>query len=131
MNFLPIFNSTNPQVETVGTNRYRDCSYKTQSCLLPAKRRRLYRSQRDTTNPPKETNMAENGVTHVSNGTDEQLSMKNTKKENVPKSHQLPQWILVWFLVTAVVCTWDASFIMCRPYSLPGGSLAWIWYFCK
>ncbi|KAJ8298438.1 hypothetical protein KUTeg_024969 [Tegillarca granosa] len=43
--------------------------------------------------------------------------------------NKLPGWILTWFYVTAVICTWDASFIMCRPHSLPGGSLAYIWYF--
>lgn len=45
--------------------------------------------------------------------------------------NKLPGWILTWFYVTAVICTWDASFIMCRPHSLPGGSLAYIWYFYK
>ncbi|KAI8798654.1 hypothetical protein BgiMline_022881 [Biomphalaria glabrata] len=40
-------------------------------------------------------------------------------------------WILAWFYLTAIVCTWDASFIMLRPYSLPGGSLAFLWYLYK
>ncbi|XP_059145320.1 uncharacterized protein LOC131932435 [Physella acuta] len=44
---------------------------------------------------------------------------------------QLPSWILVWFYATAVICTWDATFIMLRPYTLPGGSLAGFWYLYK
>ncbi|XP_061184566.1 uncharacterized protein LOC133192591 [Saccostrea echinata] len=44
---------------------------------------------------------------------------------------QLPGWILGWMYVNAIICTWDASFIMCRPHSLPGGSYSWIWYLYK
>ncbi|CAL1528043.1 unnamed protein product [Lymnaea stagnalis] len=44
---------------------------------------------------------------------------------------QLQTWILIWFYVTAIVCTWDATFIMLRPYTLPGGSLAVFWYLYK
>ncbi|XP_012943152.1 uncharacterized protein LOC101848843 [Aplysia californica] len=47
------------------------------------------------------------------------------------KNLQLSSWVLVWFYVTAAVCTWDATFIMLRPYTLPGGSLAWFWYVYK
>lgn len=44
---------------------------------------------------------------------------------------QLSNWVLVWFYLTAAICTWDATFIMLRPYTLPGGSLAWFWYLYK
>lgn len=44
---------------------------------------------------------------------------------------QLQGWILIWFYVTAIVCTWDATFIMLRPHTLPGGSLAVFWYLYK
>ncbi|XP_060082922.1 uncharacterized protein LOC132562208 [Ylistrum balloti] len=44
---------------------------------------------------------------------------------------QMPGWVLYWFYSTAVICTWDASFIVFRPHSLPGGSLASIWYLYK
>lgn len=39
----------------------------------------------------------------------------------------LPRWILVWFLVTIPIMLWDGLFILCRPASLPGGALDWIW----
>lgn len=61
----------------------------------------------------------------------EKTSLKSTKEKRVSKTHHLPVWIVVWFYITAVICTWDASFIMCRPYSMPGQSMAWIWYFYK
>ena len=47
------------------------------------------------------------------------------------KKYQLPKWILNWFYVTVVVCIWDASFILCRPHSLPGGAWNKFWYLCK
>lgn len=40
----------------------------------------------------------------------------------------LPGWIIGWFLFTAIICTWDASFIMLRPLSFPGQSLSSVWY---
>lgn len=43
----------------------------------------------------------------------------------------LPGWIIGWFLFTAIICTWDASFIMLRPLSFPGQSLSSVWYPCK
>ncbi|GFN83941.1 emopamil-binding protein [Plakobranchus ocellatus] len=47
------------------------------------------------------------------------------------RHQQLPRWILIWFLLTAVICTWDASFIVFRPHSLPGRSMAWLWFAYK
>ncbi|XP_070197665.1 uncharacterized protein [Littorina saxatilis] len=41
--------------------------------------------------------------------------------------YKLPGWMLAWFYATAVVCTWDASFIILRPWTLPGGSLFPYW----
>jgi len=41
--------------------------------------------------------------------------------------YQLPRWVLWWFYTTAIVCTWDASFIFLRPHTLPGGSLFKFW----
>ncbi|RUS84035.1 hypothetical protein EGW08_008213, partial [Elysia chlorotica] len=59
------------------------------------------------------------------------LSKSRAKQEETSSSRQLPQWIVIWFYASAAICTWDASFIMCRPYSMPGKSLAWIWAPCK
>lgn len=42
-------------------------------------------------------------------------------------SYRLPRWVLGWFYTTAVVCTWDASFIFLRPHTLPGGKLFPFW----
>lgn len=39
----------------------------------------------------------------------------------------LPRWIKVWFAFTIPVVVWDAAFVLSRPDSLPGGSIAWIW----
>ncbi|XP_063415244.1 uncharacterized protein LOC134697123 [Mytilus trossulus] len=47
------------------------------------------------------------------------------------KKYVLPTWILNWFYLTAIVCTWDASFILCRPHSLPGGAWDALWYLYK
>ncbi|XP_076446919.1 uncharacterized protein LOC143284149 [Babylonia areolata] len=41
--------------------------------------------------------------------------------------HRLPGWVLGWFYATAAICTWDASFIILRPLSLPGGALHSLW----
>jgi len=40
----------------------------------------------------------------------------------------LPKWVIQWLWVSTIVCTWDASFIMTRPHSFPGGSLVWLFY---
>lgn len=45
--------------------------------------------------------------------------------------HELPGWIVWWFYLTAVICTIDASFIVFRPHTLPGGSLFHFFYPCK
>ena len=45
--------------------------------------------------------------------------------------YQLPGWSLGWFYATALICTWDASFILLRPHSLPGGALFSFWKPCK
>ncbi|KAJ4455450.1 putative emopamil-binding protein [Paratrimastix pyriformis] len=42
----------------------------------------------------------------------------------VPK---LPTFAKIWFLLTVIICTWDASFVLLRPYSLPGGKWHQIW----
>ena len=45
--------------------------------------------------------------------------------------YQLPGWSLGWFYATALICTWDASFILLRPHTLPGGVLFSFWRPCK
>lgn len=44
---------------------------------------------------------------------------------------QLPNWALIWFYATAAICTWDATFIMLRPHTLPGGYISSPWYVYK
>ncbi|KAF9010418.1 hypothetical protein BDZ89DRAFT_964397 [Hymenopellis radicata] len=38
-----------------------------------------------------------------------------------------PTWISLWFLLTAPVIFWDASYCFMRPRSFEGGDLHWIW----
>lgn len=37
------------------------------------------------------------------------------------------RWITAWFLITAPVILWDASYCFMRPRSMKGGDLHWIW----
>ncbi|XP_077870497.1 uncharacterized protein LOC144364063 [Saccoglossus kowalevskii] len=39
----------------------------------------------------------------------------------------LPGWMKFWFLSSAVIQAWDASFIFLRPHSLPGGKFHTLW----
>ncbi|KAF8547784.1 hypothetical protein OG21DRAFT_1424211 [Imleria badia] len=36
-------------------------------------------------------------------------------------------WITLWFLLTAPVVLWDATYCFTRPRSMVGGDLHWIW----
>ncbi|KII84018.1 hypothetical protein PLICRDRAFT_58149 [Plicaturopsis crispa FD-325 SS-3] len=36
-------------------------------------------------------------------------------------------WVSLWFLLTAPVIFWDASYCFLRPRSMAGGDLHWIW----
>ncbi|KAL3879195.1 hypothetical protein ACJMK2_031504 [Sinanodonta woodiana] len=49
--------------------------------------------------------------------------VKEWKEEN-----KLEAWILKWFYATAVICTYDATFCVFRPYTLPGEPLHAPWY---
>ncbi|CAG5117263.1 unnamed protein product [Candidula unifasciata] len=62
---------------------------------------------------------------------DPKLKGKDKLNGSTSGKTQLAAWILIWFYITAIICTWDATFIMMRPYSLPGGSLASLWYLYK
>jgi hypothetical protein len=42
-------------------------------------------------------------------------------------SPPLPRWIVIWFVVGMSVVAWDVSFVLLRPSSMPGGSLAAFW----
>ncbi|XP_078683656.1 uncharacterized protein LOC144917449 isoform X3 [Branchiostoma floridae x Branchiostoma belcheri] len=39
----------------------------------------------------------------------------------------LPGWVKAWLVSTAVIQTWDASFIWLRPHTFPGGALDLYW----
>ena len=43
----------------------------------------------------------------------------------------LPSWVAFWLLLTAVVCTIDALFIILRPHTLPGGKWNYLITPCK
>lgn len=40
---------------------------------------------------------------------------------------KIPVWILIVLCLSMVITLWDALFVLLRPESLPGGSLAFIW----
>ncbi|HWL60269.1 MAG TPA: hypothetical protein VNQ48_05210 [Microbacteriaceae bacterium] len=39
----------------------------------------------------------------------------------------LPRWVLVWFIVTAIIQTYDACYVLLGPLSHTGGPLSWLW----
>ena len=41
----------------------------------------------------------------------------------VPASATFPKWIAVWLLLSSLICTWDAAFVLLRPWSFD--QLAW------
>ncbi|XP_070553233.1 uncharacterized protein [Ptychodera flava] len=43
------------------------------------------------------------------------------------EKNTLPGWMKWWFVASALIQTWDASFIWLRPHSLPGGKLHSLW----
>lgn len=34
-----------------------------------------------------------------------------------------PLIVKTWLLISSIICTWDASFVLLRPRSMPGGDL--------
>lgn len=39
----------------------------------------------------------------------------------------LPGWLVGWFLVASPIVLYDATFLLLRPRTLPGGDLNWLW----
>lgn len=44
---------------------------------------------------------------------------------------ELPNWIKFWFIITSIICTMDAMFILLRPHTLKGGSLEFLFVPCN
>lgn len=40
---------------------------------------------------------------------------------------RLQKWIVIWLIISMIIVFWDVMFVLLRPVSLPGGSLAWLW----
>jgi len=40
---------------------------------------------------------------------------------------RVPRWIAVWFVITAIIQTYDACYELLGPLSHKGGQLAWLW----
>jgi hypothetical protein len=40
---------------------------------------------------------------------------------------RLPVWVVVWFVVTAIIQTYDACYELLGPISHKGGPMAWLW----
>lgn len=47
-----------------------------------------------------------------------------TKTRIPPQPHTWPRFIFWWNIISIVLLLWDASFVLLRPASLPGNSLA-------
>lgn len=39
-----------------------------------------------------------------------------------------PKWVTFWLFLSALICTWDAGFVLMRPRSMAGGDLSDVWY---
>jgi hypothetical protein len=39
----------------------------------------------------------------------------------------LPAWVIVWLALSMPLIFWDIGFVLSRPHSMPGGSLAFLW----
>lgn len=39
----------------------------------------------------------------------------------------LDRWVVVWLCLGTTIVLWDVGFVLMRPTSMPGGSLAWFW----
>jgi hypothetical protein len=40
---------------------------------------------------------------------------------------RLPRWVVVWFVITAIIQTYDACYELLGPISHKGGPMAWFW----
>ena len=38
----------------------------------------------------------------------------------------IPKWIMVWFVISNILCIYDCAFLLTRPESMTGGSLYWL-----
>ena len=46
-------------------------------------------------------------------------------------ARNLPFLVVLWFGITSVVCIVDASFVLLRPHTLPGGKWNYLFQPCK
>lgn len=44
-----------------------------------------------------------------------------------PDDLRLPRWVVVWFVITALIQAYDACYELLGPISHRGGPLAWFW----
>ena len=43
------------------------------------------------------------------------------------RSGPIGRWALVWLVLSTLIIEWDISFLLLRPWSLPGKSLGFLW----
>jgi hypothetical protein len=43
------------------------------------------------------------------------------------RADRLPLWMVIWLSISIPIVLWDVSFVLLRPASMPGGSLAFLW----
>jgi hypothetical protein len=46
---------------------------------------------------------------------------------SVRDSGRMPRWIWIWFAISIPLVVWDIAFVLLRPRSMPGGSMAFLW----
>jgi hypothetical protein len=44
-----------------------------------------------------------------------------------PWTHTPSRTVILWLLISIPLVLWDASYVLLRPYSMPGGSLHYLW----
>jgi len=119
---LPTFPSINSLFDLLPT------SLSTPSSLFGSTTRPATRTLLDTTEQHQPTVLSEfqqSATTNTLASTRSDFSSRTVRHNTMaPKAHT---WITLWFLLTAPVILWDASYCFMRPRSFKGGDLHWIW----
>jgi len=72
--------------------------------------------------------MSANGKGQSGTRANSKLDMSgNGNTKGITGSPKTYWWVSGWFLLTAPIIFWDASYCLMRPRSMVGGDLHWIW----
>jgi len=53
--------------------------------------------------------------------------MSDTSAPETSRDSRLPRWVVIWFVVTACIQTYDACYELLGPLSHQGGPVSWLW----